>query len=226
MARSQEPGKGLHDSLPVEVREVPAGEQGAAVALLAAAMRDNPLHVRVFGADRHARERRLRRFLALLLGHVRQNGTVFGAYSGSRLIGVLGLIGPGRCRPGRIDRLRIGARIAAGNHPLILLRIYRWLRIWERSEPGFPHFHLGPLAVAAPYRRRGIVSRLMMAGCAAMDADGAPAWLESDLSVNVDFYRQFGFSSVTTKSVLGVPNWFLSRVELPAVGRLHLSGSD
>src|SRR5690625_1250259 len=109
MARSPEPGKGLHDPLPVEVRKVPPGEQGLAVALLAAAMRDNPLHVRVFGADRNARERRLRRLLALMLGHVRQNGTVFGAYSDGGLIGVLGLIAPGRCRPAGIERFRIGA---------------------------------------------------------------------------------------------------------------------
>lgn len=218
MAQSPEAGKGLHDPWPVEIREVPAGEQDAAVALLAAGMRDNPLHVRVFGADRNARERRLRRLLAPMLGHVRQNGRVFGAYSEGRLIGVLGLMGPGRCRPGRIDRLRIGARIAAGNRPRILLRIYRWLRIWERSEPGFLHFHLGPLAVAAPCRRRGIGSRLMMAACAAMDADGAPAWLETDLAVNVDFYQRFGFATVSMKPVLGVPNWFMSRGEIPGAG--------
>lgn len=213
MARSPESGKHLHDASPVEIRALSAGEQGAAVVLLAAGMRDNPLHVRVFGGDPDARERRLQRFLGPMLAYVRQNGVILGAHAEGRLIGVLGLINPGLCRPGLAARLRIGAEIAAGTDPFTLARIYRWLRAWELSEPSFRHFHVGPLAVAAPYRRRGIGSLLMAAGCKKMDAGMASGWLETDLEVNVEFYRRFGFTVASRKSVLGVPNWFMSRPE-------------
>src|SRR5690625_772637 len=204
--------------LPVRIRALTASEQGAATALLAAGMRDNPLHVRIFGADKAARERRLRRFMAPLLSHVGQNGTILGASQEGELVGVIGLIRPGSCRPGLAERLRIGAELASGHDPLTLARIWRWLRIWERSEPASPHRHLGPLAVAASHRRQGIGSRLVEAACEIMDREPAPSWLETDLEVNVVFYRRFGFETVRQKPVLGVPNWFMGRPKMAVRG--------
>lgn len=210
MARSPEAGKRPHDPV-IEIREIAEHEARAAIALLAAAMRENPLHVRAFGSDPGLREQRLGRFLAPLLAHVQQNGTVLGAFAGGRLAGILGLINPGRCRPGMVSMFRIGAGIAVRVDPLTLARIYRWLRIWERAEPRYPHYHIGPLAVAAPYRRRGIGSRLMVAGCEVMGRNPAPAWLETDLEINVAFYKRFGFTLSASLPVLGVPNWFMGR---------------
>jgi len=199
------------------IRSLDDGNRREAAALLACAMRDNPLHIRVFGTDAARRELRLRHFFDVLLGHVLRHGCLLGASTGStadtgRLVGVLGLIKPGRCRPGPYERLRIGAGILSGMSPATALQVWRWLGAWEKLDPDIPHWHVGPLAVRPGHRRQGIATELMDAGCSLIDtSDPAPAWLETDLERNTRFYRRFGFSLARQQMVLGVPDWFMIR---------------
>ena len=41
---------------------------------------------------------------------------------------------------------------------------------------------------------------------------GARAYLETDKRENVRLYQRFGFTVVESAEVLGIPNWFMSRV--------------
>jgi hypothetical protein len=50
--------------------------------------------------------------------------------------------------------------------------------------------------------------------CADVDDKDAPSYLETDKSENVGFYQRFGFSVAGKAEVLGITNWFMSR--LPA----------
>lgn len=174
-------------------------------------MRDNPLHVKAFGAGLARRERRLMRFLGHLAGYVHAHGEVAGAFVQGELVGVLGMMKPGRCRPRLMDRLRLALVIMAGNPPGTTAGILRWLMIWARNDPPAPHWHVGPFAVSAAYRRRGIGRRLMMRCCARLDAVGGTAYLETDLARNAAFYATFGFVVIRQEPVLGVPNWFMAR---------------
>jgi ribosomal protein S18 acetylase RimI-like enzyme len=174
-------------------------------------MGDNPLHVRVFGDEPARRQRRLSRFLRLLITYVHSNGNVLGAYVQGELIGVLGMIQPGRCRPMLRDRLRLGLVLLTSVPPTVLLRIHRWLSGWERHDPLESHWHIGPFAVLPAYRRRGIGRCLMMECCQRMDALKAMAWLETDLEINVTFYQTLGFAMIKQDLVLGEPSWFMSR---------------
>lgn len=196
---------------PVEIRAVTPDELCTAAAILAQSMRGNPLHVRVFGVDLNGQKRYLSRFLGLLVAYVHSNGEVLGAYVQGELIGVLGMIQPGRCRPTLSGRLHFGFALLTSVPPTVLLRIHRWLAAWERNDPREPHWHIGPLAVLPAYRRHGIGRRLMMHCCQRMDALSAAAWLETDLEINVTFYRTLGFVVVKQELVLGVPSWFMSR---------------
>ena len=188
-----------------------ADELGAATAVLARGMLNNPLHVQVFGADPDRRGRRLWRFLGPLVAYVHANGMVMGAFAQGQMIGVLGMIRPGRCRPGPWDRLRIARAILASAPPSILLRIHLWLAAWARNDPDEPHWHIGPLAVLPENRRRGVGRQLMQHCCQHLDTLEATAWLETDLEINTGFYRAFGFEVVKKESVLGVPIWFMGR---------------
>lgn len=78
---------------------VPGAQRAAAAVLLADAMRDNPLHVQAFGADPTRRRRRLGRFMEPLVRHVQSHGTLPGTCAQGELIGVLGMMKPGCCRP-------------------------------------------------------------------------------------------------------------------------------
>jgi hypothetical protein len=52
---------------------------------------------------------------------------------------------------------------------------------------------------------------MMSVFCARMDAAGEAAYLETDKEINVHFYERFGFRTTAEESVLGTPNWFMTR---------------
>lgn len=188
-----------------------ADELGAMTVLLAEGMRENPLHAKVFGADVERRRRRLHRFLGLLVTHVHSNGTLLGAWVDGELMGVVGMMMPGRCRPRRKETLRMAGAIIVSNPPLGAWRIHRWLSAWARNDPSEPHAHIGPLAVSPAWRRRGVGRALMTQCCRRVDAIGAIAWLETDRAINVAFYKTLGFVVARHESRLGVPTWYMRR---------------
>lgn len=196
-----------------EITKLASGAQQAAAAqVLADAMLENPLHVRAFGTKPTRRRQRLGRFMEPLVRHVQSHGTLLGAYAQGELIGVLGMMQPGCCRPKGWTALRFAAVIVATNSPLGVWRIVRWLAAWARSDPSGPHWHIGPLAVASAYRRQGVGRHLMMHCCAKLDTLATVAWLETDLAINARFYTSLGFVTAQQEPVLGVPNWFMRRV--------------
>ncbi len=215
---TREPASPSHadDEVSVDIRALAPNELRAAATILTHGMLNNPLHVKVFGADPEHRRRRLSRFLGPLVSYVHSNGVILCAFVQGELIGVLGMIRPGRCRPKLADRLRFAPTILTGAPPTTLLRIHRWLSAWARNDLEAPHWHIGPLAVLPEYQRRGIGRRLMLQCCQRMDALEATAWLETDLEINAGFYRTLGFDLVMKKPVLGVPTWFMSRAPIGA----------
>lgn len=200
------------------IRALTPEDLGVATALLAHGMRDNPLHVQAFGAEPTYRQQRLVQFLGWLLTAIHTDGKVLGAFAQDEMVGVLGMMAPGRCRPAWIDRLRFARVIMTGSAPAEVFRVLRWLRVWLRNDPNAPHWHIGPLVVAPGWRRRGIGRRLMTQCCDRMDALSATAWLETDLAINAAFYETLGFTLVTQQPVLGVPNWFMIRTPRPQMG--------
>ena len=222
---ARQPASGLPaDAGPrLVIRALAPDELGAAAAVLAEGMLDNPLHVRAFGIDAQRRRQRLQRFLGPLLGHVHSNGTLLGACVHGELVGVLGVMKPGRCRPARRGILRMAGAIIVGNPPLGSMRIHRWLSAWARNDPRAPHVHIGPLAVLPPWRRQGVARRLMQRCCWRLDALREVGWLETDLAINVAFYKTLDFAVVRHEPVSGVPNWFMRR-EPGAPGPFPASG--
>ncbi len=142
--------RGVGVELHIDIRELAFDEQRAAAILLADAMRDNPLHVRTFGADPARRQRRLRHFLDPLVRHVLSHGILLGACAHGELVGVLGMMEPGGCRPTGLDALRFAGSIVTSNSPGGVWRVRRWLAAWARTDPGEPHWHIGPLGVLPP----------------------------------------------------------------------------
>lgn len=197
--------------LSLEIRKLSRNEISQAAGILARGMSDNPLHVKVFGADPQRRRWRLFRFFGKVVPLIQAKGTVFGAYGDDILIGVLGMVPPGVCRPTPVEILRLLPTLLMSNSPAGVLLIRRWLNAWGSHDPDEAHWHLGPLAVDTALQGKGVGSRLMSQCCNRMDALGAVAYLETDKAINVAFYEKFGFSIAEKESILDVPNWFMTR---------------
>lgn len=198
-------------ALDVDIRVLAPAELRAAIAVLAHGMRDNPLHVKVFGGDPERRQWRLQCFLGRLIVYVQANGMLLGAFAHDELLGVLGMLQPGRCQPGWRDTLRFAGTMMASNTPAGMLRMHRWLTAWSRNDPAEPHWHLGPMAVRPAFRRQGIARRLMTHASEHVDARSTTSILETDLAINVAFYETLGFVVTRQQPVLGVHNWFMRR---------------
>ena len=204
----------------VTVRELRLTEFGDAAQLLGRGMCDNPANVRVFGIS--AGERRvqvLARFFAPVLCGLYQRCLLLGAFRDGTLVGACALARPGFCQPTTIENLRLVPAVMFGNPPGTTLRVLRWAGEWARRDPPGPHWHLGPVAVDPPFQGQGIGSSMLSAFCACMDEYGAVSYLETDKSENVRFYRRFGFELATQAEVLGIPNWFMSRLPQIAPAR-------
>lgn len=188
---------------------VPA-EVGEAVGVLARGMRDNPLHVAVFGEDPERRLRGYHRLMGAAFAVKDFSHTLAARSEDGRIVGVCGMMPPGGCIPGPAEQLRVPPRLLAAG-PRVASRTARWLAAWSRHDPDERHWHLGPVAVDAHLQGAGIGSKLMRVFCARMDAAREAAYLETDKAVNARFYERFGFRVVGEEKVLGVPNWFMVR---------------
>ena len=182
-----------------------------AARLLAASMRDNPLHQRVFASDEARLEPLLTDAFVRLLHRQMRTGCVLGAYEGNELAGVAAMVPPGECQPGLQEKLAMLSILVRGGALRRLPWIQHWLRTWARHDPGFDHWHLGPAAVDRMRQGQGVGSQLMVAICDRLDRNQGIGYLETDKPENVRLYRRGGFEVVAEQPVLGVANWFMQR---------------
>jgi ribosomal protein S18 acetylase RimI-like enzyme len=193
----------------VEVRDIRAGEYPAAVALLARGFRDNPLPIAIFGDDPDRRERSLKTMFSELFRVVPLQ-TPLVALDGETIVGVTGIAPPGSCQPtmGQIARM-LPSLLSCGLGSLV--RTGRWLGAWGSVDPKAVHSHLGPLAVDANLRGRGIGSHILQDYCRRLDNANLLGYLETETEDNVRLYQRFGFTVIVEQRVVGVPNWFMQR---------------
>ncbi len=195
----------------IEIRDLTPGETDAAAAVLGRGMRDNPLHVRAFGADSDPRERTLTRIFQGVLRQYVSKGVILGAFDSDALVGVCAMVEPGRCQPSGGERLRLLPEAIAGAGLGGTVRLLKWVGAWARHDPREPHWHLGPVGIERHRQGQGIGTALLRAFCQRMDALGAMAYLETDKRENVTFYERFGFQVTVEEPVLETPNWFMAR---------------
>lgn len=200
----------------VVVRELVPAETDLAAGVLARGMRDNPLHLQAFGPDPESREQTLIKMFQGVLPLYGPKGLILGAFSAGlpgTLVGVCGMVRPGRCQPGPGERLRLLPGLVSGSEAGGTARLLSWTGAWSRLDPPEPHWHLGPVGVERHLQGQGIGSALLREFLVRIDGDRSAAYLETDKRENVRFYERFGFSVALEAPVLGVPNWFMIRPE-------------
>lgn len=185
-------------------------ERRAAVSLLAGAFADNPLNVAVIGGERERRQRANAAGMRAALPVALRAGLVWALREAADPAAVLIAAPPGAYpfpRPPPLALLRSlagqGLRVAG-----------RWREVFDALDaehPRTPHWYLALLGVASARQRRGLGGALLDAWLARVDADGLPAWLETDRAANLAFYGARGFAVRRELLVCGVPVWCLAR---------------
>ena len=176
--------------------------------LLARGLQDNPMTKAVFRCEAEKRFAINARIYGSLL-KVRVE-PFFYAHLDGRMIGVVAASRPNQCRPGFVGRLRMIPAVARV-YPRHVRRFVEWTSALTKQEPREPHWHLGPVAVDASWRGKGVGSALMRAFIEKVEQRGDYAYLETDKPENVGFYQRFGFEVMSESEILGTRNWFMDR---------------
>ncbi len=92
----------------LEVGALGPADAEQVVGVLSRGMRDNPVHVAVFGEDPERRQERLRRlFGAAFHGMGWQNHMLAARSAEGTIVGVCGILQPGKCLPTPAQQLRM-----------------------------------------------------------------------------------------------------------------------
>jgi GNAT superfamily N-acetyltransferase len=75
----------------------------------------------------------------------------------------------------------------------VLTKIRPTFQAVDASHPIEPHWYLQVMTVDPSRQRQGIGGALLAPTLESCDADGLPAWLETQKEANVRYYERFGF---------------------------------
>jgi ribosomal protein S18 acetylase RimI-like enzyme len=96
--------------------------------------------------------------------------------------------------------------------PQALVHGLRFLLAMEKNHPKEPHWYLFMLVTDPEVQRRGVGTALLEHALAQVDAEGVPAYLETQKEDNLAYYRRFGFELVNTlRPVQGGPALYAMR---------------
>jgi GNAT superfamily N-acetyltransferase len=85
-------------------------------------------------------------------------------------------------------------------------------KVLDAMTPAQPHWYLGLLGTRPERQGTGVARSLLEPMLARADAEALPVFLETGMPGNVEFYRRFGFETITEDTVPGGPTvWGLLR---------------
>lgn len=178
--------------------------------MLAHAFADNPLNLGVIGGDHTTRVRCNEHGMRALLPVAIRHGQALAAVAGARLTGCLVATPPlAHPLPPPSIAARLRCRFGQGGRVT-----RRWAAVFlalDRHHPRTPHWYLGSVGVLPETQGSGVGSALLRRLLASVDAEQAPAYLETDRRENIGFYERRGFRVQREIQVLGVPAWCMWR---------------
>jgi GNAT superfamily N-acetyltransferase len=183
--------------------------------VLARAFDDSPLMVHCFPSDRH-RPSILRSFFRVAIRDAFAFGSVYAARDDDRVLGAAVWLPPGAYPPSTLRQVRqlTGTFKIGPLAPRSVQPSLRYLRATEQAHPKSPHWYLAVLGVDPAHQGRGLGGRLLEPGLTRADADGLPAYLETDKERNLAFYARHRFGLVDTlwpDRDAGPPEWTMWR---------------
>jgi hypothetical protein len=118
----------------IVVRELGEADLPSAVGIVARGMRDNPLHIAALGSDTETRGHRLIRMFTAALPLIFSKGVILGAFDGATLVGIAGMVAPGRCQPSLAEKLTLMPRMIPAVGAGAFARVARWMGAWAQHD--------------------------------------------------------------------------------------------
>ena len=197
------------------VQRIERSQTSEATEVLVRAFDDSPI-MRHLLPGAALRARGTRKFFGAGIVDARPFGEVWVASESDTILGTMVWLPPGRYPPSFWRQERQLAKLAtiAPVAPRALVRSLGYLHVVERSHPkDEPHWYLGLLGVDPLHQRTGIGTQLLDAVLPRVDADGFPAYLETDREANLPYYAHRRFELRETVHPLedGPPTWTMWR---------------
>ena len=184
----------------IQTRAATRADIGDLSQTLARAFADDPV-MKWMIPDAQVRRRRLPRLFAALTKHQHLDHGGVEVASSADGIGAAALWDPpGRWQQTRGDELRTGP-IMLWTLGTAVLRGQAAAELMKKHHPEEPHWYLAVIGSDPTVRGGGFGQALMRSRLDRVDAEHAPAYLESSNPVNVPYYERFGFE-VTGEMVL------------------------
>lgn len=159
---------------------------------------DDPVSIWIM-PDERARARHLRKFFATVTRHHHLAGGGVEVATDGSTIGAAALWDPpGRWKQSGREQLMMlpsfllgfGPRLATGR------KLGALLEQMKSQHPEEPHWYLAVIGSDTSVRGKGYGQALMQSRLDRVDAEHAPAYLESSKAENVPYYQRFGFEVV------------------------------
>ena len=162
---------------------------------LGRAFYDDPVSVWIMPDD-NARAAHLRKFFATVTHHHHLAGGGVEVASDGSAIGAAALWDPpGRWKQSAREQLMMLPSFILGFGPRLSLgrKLGDLFARMKQEHPDEPHWYLAVLGSDTVVRGKGYGQALMRSRLDRVDAEHAPAYLESSKAENVPYYERFGF---------------------------------
>ncbi len=156
---------------------------------------DDPVSMWIM-PDEKARAKHLRKFFATVTRHHHLAGGGVEVATDGSAIGAAALWDPpGRWKQSTREQLRMLPSFALGFGPRLTMsrKLGALLNQMKQQHPEEPHWYLAVIGSDISVRGKGYGQALMQSRLDRVDAEHAPAYLESSKAENVPYYQRFGF---------------------------------
>lgn len=171
--------------------------------VLGRAFYDDPVSTWIMPDDK-TRAAHLRRFFSTVTRHHHLGGGGVEVARQDSAIGAAALWDPpGRWKQTLREQLMMAPSFVRGFgvRPSVGRKLGALLELMKRHHPEEPHWYLAVIGSDVTVRGKGYGQALMRSRLDRVDAEHAPAYLESSKPANVPYYQRFGFE-VTGEIVL------------------------
>lgn len=172
-----------------------------AVEVIAQAFHKNPLAEHAFpNTEPELRLRRVRRIYRAVMEMALQRGRVFVVRQSGRVAGAAVAYPPRESDQSLLSRTLSGVgALTVG--PRASMRYVAYEREIRKMRPQEPHWYLFFLGVTPAFHGQGIGRAFVRHICRMADADGVDCYLETSVQSQLDFYAEYGFELVESRSL-------------------------